>query len=71
MKGNVELLKNIVLDISKYVTNGGFTYFGKKESISLAFLLNYFIIHYLKKALISLRNVPKLSPFVAQLHKGR
>ena len=42
--------KNIVLNDSKYITNMGFTYFWKKESISLALLLNYLLIHYLKKA---------------------
>ena len=65
MTGNVELPKNILLDISKYVTNRDFTYLWKKKSISLTILLNYLLTIYFKKALISLRNVPKLiHPFL-------
>ena len=51
MKGNVKLQKNVVLEDSKYVTNMGL-YIFIKEFISFDFLLNYFLVHYLKKALV-------------------
>ena len=60
------IVKKYRLGQFKNVKNRDFSYFWKKESISLAFLLNYLLIHYLKKTLISLRNVPKLiHPFLS------
>ena len=52
-----EIAENVALEDSNYVTNMGFYIFMKEKIISYNILLNYFQIYYLKKALVSLRDV--------------
>ena len=56
--GRGHFSKNVISDNSKYVTKWDFTLSRKRNFTSFASLLNYFLIHYLKKTLILQRNVP-------------